>query len=669
MSSNPFFQATNYSNYLLTDKYVFAQLGDSSGTIVFDDSYTVYFTIIGGGGGGGGGGHNNGVGSPAYPSGGGGGAGAAGMISYQVEAGKTYTYSIGASGNGGEANNSGSNGQDTSAFFSGTDYVISRGGTGGGGHFNGNVGGVGGSMEISGNVEYVFDVSGGGNGGSGVFFGDIPGTGTPGFENQPPIIQISPLNTINVGGGGGGTDASFIGMPPAKASNGGGGGNGSGGILGTGIVTVPDGSYNGLPGIAYGAGGGGAGQPGADSPVVGFNITYGGSGKEGAIFLYFEYIPSNGCQWNPMLANQSIFWTRGTRQCLDLTDAKMPDGSKMTFEDLSEKRKSTIFQYKKNSANFSKKHNYSRLARGIGKQRGASFASQSSTYTNPNIKGLVQNGRGILICPSTRRNWALTNQNNTPGPVRRITNYPTVPLYNYKTQRTYLAGGTKWPQYGPFSNSELPPVTNTSLTITSLLPSVTVSSQYKYISDVLFNTSETILIKYPHSNLRTTYTIPSSVTSIEFYAFLGASNLTDILVDANNTQYKDISGVLFNISGDTLIQYPIGNSRQDYEISSIVNTINSYSFFGATNLYDITIPPSVTSIGKNAFITTTNLKTVFMTEATSTQLGLDAWYNYDISSGSGPNGEEAVATETVYGLENYFFFGVNVNIYHEEPLL
>ena len=119
MTSNPFFQATNYSNYLLTDKYVFAQLGDSSGTIVFDDSYTVYFTIIGGGGGGGGGGHNNGVGSPAYPSGGGGGAGAAGMISYQVEAGKTYTYNIGASGNGGEANNSGSNGQDTSAFFSG----------------------------------------------------------------------------------------------------------------------------------------------------------------------------------------------------------------------------------------------------------------------------------------------------------------------------------------------------------------------------------------------------------------------------------------------------------------------------------------------------------------------------------------------------------------------
>ena len=68
--SNPFFTATSFSNYLLTDTYAFAQLGGSSGTIMFNDSYIVYFTVIGGGGGGGGGGHNNGLNSPAYPSGG-----------------------------------------------------------------------------------------------------------------------------------------------------------------------------------------------------------------------------------------------------------------------------------------------------------------------------------------------------------------------------------------------------------------------------------------------------------------------------------------------------------------------------------------------------------------------------------------------------------------------
>ena len=443
--SNPFFTATSFSNYLLTDTYAFAQLGGSSGTIMFNDSYIVYFTVIGGGGGGGGGGHNNGLNSPEYPSGGGGGAGAGGMISYPVEPGKTYTYTIGTGGSGGEANLSGGNGLDTDISFSGTDYVISRGGTGGAGHYSGNIGGVGGSIDNSG-VTTIIDGSGG-NGGDGVSYTDISGggTGTPGDNSTPPVIEISPTNTIYVGGGGGGTDALSVGNPPTNASNGGGGGNGSGGEVGTGIATGT--SYNGNPGIAYGAGGGGGGQPGSNSPVVDFNITYGGPGKEGAIFLYFEFVPPNGCQWNPLLANQSEFWTRGTGDCPDLEDVTMPDGSQMTFEDLSEKRKATIFQYKKNNAGFSKKQIYSRLARGIGKQRGASFATQSATYSNPNIRGLQQDGSGILISPSTPRNWALTNQNDTPGPLRRITNYPTVPLYNYIPRRTYLAGGTKWPQF------------------------------------------------------------------------------------------------------------------------------------------------------------------------------------------------------------------------------
>ena len=70
-----------------------------------------------------------------------------------------------------------------------------------------------------------------------------------------------------------------------------------------------------------------------------------------------------------------------------------------------------------------------------------------TTFSVPPQIGGVQDGSGILICPSTRRNWAFTNQNDTPGPVKRITNYPTVPLYNYIPRRTYLAGGTKWPQF------------------------------------------------------------------------------------------------------------------------------------------------------------------------------------------------------------------------------
>ena len=155
-----------------------------------------------------------------------------------------------------------------------------------------------------------------------------------------------------------------------------------------------------------------------------------------------------GCDWNCELLEQTTLWTRATSDCIDLNGATLPDGDPMTRDDLSEKRKATIFQYKQNGAGFSKKQNYSRLARGLGRQRGQSFATQSDTYTNANTHNLPIANNRVLSCPNVIKNWALTNQNDTPGPVRRITNYPTVPLTNYIVRRTYLAGGGKWPQYG-----------------------------------------------------------------------------------------------------------------------------------------------------------------------------------------------------------------------------
>lgn len=49
--SNPYFRATSYTNYTVGNGFVFAQLDGYSGTISFNQSYDVYFTVIGGGGG------------------------------------------------------------------------------------------------------------------------------------------------------------------------------------------------------------------------------------------------------------------------------------------------------------------------------------------------------------------------------------------------------------------------------------------------------------------------------------------------------------------------------------------------------------------------------------------------------------------------------------------
>jgi len=119
----------------------------------------------------------------------------------------------------------------------------------------------------------------------------------------------------------------------------------------------------------------------------------------------------------------------------------------------------------------------------------------------------------------------------------------------------------------------------------------------------------------------TSITIPAGVTSIGSNAFQGATSLTDITVVPSNTIYKDISGVLFNFSGTTLIQYPGGNTtRTSYEIPDSVTTIGS-SAFQFTNLISITIPAGVTTIGNNAFRDSNLESIIFAPNSQLTSIG------------------------------------------------
>jgi len=96
-------------------------------------------------------------------------------------------------------------------------------------------------------------------------------------------------------------------------------------------------------------------------------------------------------------------------------------------------------------------------------------------------------------------------------------------------------------------------------------------------------------------------TIPESVTSIGRCAFNGCSKFTSIDVDAGNTHYVSIDGVLFNYAKDTLIQYPAGNTRASYTIPHSVTNIEEFAFFNCSNLDFVSIPSSVNSIGDGAF--------------------------------------------------------------------
>ena len=97
--------------------------------------------------------------------------------------------------------------------------------------------------------------------------------------------------------------------------------------------------------------------------------------------------------------------------------------------------------------------------------------------------------------------------------------------------------------------------------------------------------------------------IPSGVTNITFNAFYNCSYLASFTVDNNNTVYASESGVLFNKSKTTLIQYPMAKAGTSYEIPNSVTAIGDNAFYQGyiSNLTSIIIPNSVTNIGEYAF--------------------------------------------------------------------
>lgn len=95
--------------------------------------------------------------------------------------------------------------------------------------------------------------------------------------------------------------------------------------------------------------------------------------------------------------------------------------------------------------------------------------------------------------------------------------------------------------------------------------------------------------------------IPSSVTSIDSDAFRSCSGLTSINVDKANKNYSSVNGVLFNKNKTKLILYPAGKADRSYTIPSSVTSIDGGVFSGCSNLSAISLPDSINYISSYAF--------------------------------------------------------------------
>ena len=129
---------------------------------------------------------------------------------------------------------------------------------------------------------------------------------------------------------------------------------------------------------------------------------------------------------------------------------------------------------------------------------------------------------------------------------------------------------------------------------------------------------------FEDANTVTSISIPKTVTSIGESALGPMASLIEINVAIDNSYYLSDNGVLFDVSGTTLIQYPIGNPQTSYIIPDGVTSIGDYAV-QYSNLSTITFPDSITSIGQYAF-QYSNLSQITIPASVQT-IGIYAFFN------------------------------------------
>ncbi len=99
------------------------------------------------------------------------------------------------------------------------------------------------------------------------------------------------------------------------------------------------------------------------------------------------------------------------------------------------------------------------------------------------------------------------------------------------------------------------------------------------------------------SNIKS-ITIPKNVTKLSNTSFRGCINLTEIIVDPENTVYdsRDNCNAIIETETNTLIE-----GSNNSVIPNSVTSIGYSAFSGCSSLTSVTIPNSVTSIGYSAF--------------------------------------------------------------------
>ena len=198
----------------------------------------------------------------------------------------------------------------------------------------------------------------------------------------------------------------------------------------------------------------------------------------------------------------------------------------------------------------------------------------------------------------------------------RLVIYGTGDMYNYDS-----SASVPWYSYSEELtevqiNAGMTSLGNYAFSGCTELTTVTLPETLQKIGDRAFSGCEAL----------TEINIPENVSSIGSYFAFGCSSLEGVWVDSNNAYYSsDSRGVLFDKNKTTLMFAPVTISGS-YTIPSTVKTINESAFLFCGNLTEVTIPEGVTAIGDDAFDSCLSLKSVVLPEGLTT-VGTCVFYN------------------------------------------
>jgi hypothetical protein len=186
----------------------------------------------------------------------------------------------------------------------------------------------------------------------------------------------------------------------------------------------------------------------------------------------------------------------------------------------------------------------------------------------------------------------------------------------------------------------------------------------------------------------TSITIPDSVASISNNAFESCNGLTAINVAPNNPNYVSQDGILYNKAKTTIIFVLLSISGSitipdsvtsigfraflertgliNVTIGNSVTSIDFQAFIGCTGLTSITIPSSVTSIGSSAFAACSGLTSV--TFETGSNIISTNFVNGAFPEGTNGDGGDELQAKYITGGAGTYTREANGNVWTKQVI-